>query len=59
MDENKNKKSNQLKNRTAFTSTLDNKLHQKLRELHKETKVPISKLLDEAVELLIKKREKK
>jgi len=59
MNENKNKKPKQLKNRTAFTSTLDNKLHQKLRELHEETKVPISKLLDEAVELLIKKREKK
>ncbi|MEK4496752.1 ribbon-helix-helix domain-containing protein [Ureibacillus sp. FSL W8-0352] len=56
MEKEKNKNRG-LKNRTPFSSTLDNNLYQKLQLINKETKVPISKLLDEAIELLIKKRE--
>lgn len=41
-----------LKNRTQFTSTLRNSLYDDLKEMSDETKVPISRLLDEAVELL-------
>jgi predicted transcriptional regulator len=45
-----------LKNRSQFSSTLDNDLKKKLKELSDDTKVPISKLLDESVELLLKHR---
>jgi predicted DNA-binding protein len=46
-----------LKTRTQFTSTLRNELYEDLKGLSDETKVPISRLLDEAVEAL--KRERK
>lgn len=45
-----------LKNRTRIGSAIDTSLYKKLQELSKFTKVPISKLLDEAIELLIKNR---
>ncbi|MNG26788.1 Ribbon-helix-helix domain protein [compost metagenome] len=45
-----------LKNRSQFSSTLDNELKNKLKELSGETQVPISKLLDQAVELLLKQK---
>jgi hypothetical protein len=45
-----------LTNRAQFSSTLDIKLKIQLKELSNETKVPISKLLDESVELLLKHR---
>lgn len=45
-----------LINREQFSSTLDSQLKKKLKELSDETKVPISKLLDEAVEMLLQKR---
>lgn len=45
-----------LKNRTRIGSAIDKELYDKLQQLSKETKVPISKLLDEAIELLLKKR---
>lgn len=45
-----------LKNRSKFSSTLDIDLKGKLNDLSNETKVPISKLLDEAIELLIQNR---
>lgn len=45
-----------LKNRSQFSSTLDNELKNTLKELSDTTKVPISKLLDEAVGLLVKHR---
>lgn len=41
-----------LKNRKAIGSTLDNEIHDKLQELTTETKIPISKLLDESINLL-------
>ena len=47
-----------LKNRTQFTSTLKNELNDSLKELSVESRVPISRLLDEAVELLLEERNK-
>jgi hypothetical protein len=46
-----------LKTRTQFTSTLQNELYEALRELSYETKVPISKLLDQAVRGLLEERQ--
>lgn len=45
-----------LKTRTQFTSTLQNDLYGALRELSADSKVPISRLLDEAVEALLEER---
>lgn len=45
--------------RVRICSTLDKKLDKKLRKITKETKIPISKLLDEAIEDLIIKRKSK
>lgn len=42
-----------LKNRTRISNAVDNELYQQLQELSKETQVPISKLLDNAIKLLI------
>lgn len=42
-----------LKNRTQFTSTLENSLYKGLQDMSKETNVPISKLLDCAVVPLV------
>jgi predicted transcriptional regulator len=44
-----------LKNRTRFTSSLDNKWVQPFNELAKNTRIPKSRLLDEAIEDLLKK----
>lgn len=38
-----------LKNRTQFTSTLQNQLYKDLQQMSKETQIPISRLLDTAV----------
>lgn len=46
---------NDLKNRTRIGTTVENELLEKFRELAKETKIPMSKLLDEAIDDLIKK----
>ena len=46
-----------LKNRTAIANSVENELWRRLKELHDKTKVPISKLLDEAIEDLLIKRE--
>lgn len=48
-----------LVNRTRFTSSLDNKLMARFNELAKETRINKSRLLDEAVEDLLKKYEKR
>ena len=45
-------------NRVRFTSSLDKALMPKLDRLSKETRIPKSRLLDEAVEDLLKKYEK-
>lgn len=43
-----------LKNRVIPNSAVDKELYLKLKELSKETKVPMSKLLDKAIVLLLK-----
>lgn len=48
-----------LKNRTRFTSSLKNDLVEPFNELSRLTRVTKTKLLDEAIEDLIKKYEKK
>lgn len=44
-----------LKNRTRFTSSLDNRLVPLFNELAKKTRIPKSRLLDEAIEDLLEK----
>ena len=46
-----------LKNRESIGAAIDKELLKKLREYSKESKIPLSKLLDEAIEDLLKKRE--
>ena len=46
-------------NRTRYVSSLDNTLVDPLNELSKKTRVPKSRLLDEAIEDLLKKYEKR
>ena len=44
-----------LKNREPVNCAVDKELNQKLIQLSKDTKIPKSKLLDEAIELLLQK----
>ncbi len=44
-----------LKNRVAFSNAIEKELYEKFDQLQKETRVPKSKLLDEAIMLLLKK----
>ena len=44
-----------LKNRTPIGSAVDKELYEKLKKYSKETGIPISKLLDSAIELLLAK----
>ena len=46
-----------LKNRERIGSAIDKELLNRLRKYSRESKIPISKLLDEAIEDLLKKRE--
>ena len=46
-------------NRTRLVSSLDNSLVQPFNDLSKQTRIPTSLLLDEAVEDLLKKYEEK
>jgi hypothetical protein len=47
-----------LKNRTAYTSTLATPLWDALNTLQQSSRIPKSKLLDEAVELLLQHHQK-
>jgi len=47
-----------LKTRVPISSTIDKKLNKELRQLSEDTRIPISKLLDEAIKDLIKKHKK-
>lgn len=47
-----------LKTRVPFNTTLNKELSQELDQLAKETRIPKSKLTDEAVELLLKKHKR-
>lgn len=44
-----------LKNRTRIGSAIDKELFEGLKRLSEETRIPISKLLDEAISDLLKK----
>lgn len=48
-----------LVNRTRFTSSMDNRLMEQFNQLAKVTRIPKSRLIDEAIEDLLKKYEKK
>ncbi len=48
-----------LKNRTPISNAIDTKLYERLQQLSKETMIPISKLLDKGVELILEKYNKK
>ena len=43
-----------LKNRTPIGSAVDKTLYEELKNHSKETGIPISKLLDKAIDLLLK-----
>ena len=45
-----------LKNRKTLSNAIKTELYQGLKELSEKTKVPMSRLLDEAIEDLLKKR---
>lgn len=45
--------------RTPATFTIKSELHEKLQKLAKDTRIPMSRLVDEALEDLNKKYEKK
>ena len=47
-----------LKNRTRIGSAIDKKLYEQLKKLTEDTRIPISKLLDEAIADLIEKHMK-
>ncbi len=47
-----------LKNRVSFGSTVDKSLWEALESLHQTSHVPKSRLLDEAIELLLQHRQK-
>lgn len=47
-----------LKTRHPFSNSLNNDLWDKLNKMNKETQIPLSKLLDKAVELLLKESTK-
>lgn len=48
-----------LKNRTRFTSSLKNELAVLFDQLSKDTRIPKSRLLDEAIEDLLEKHKTK
>lgn len=47
------KKNRGLKTRTSFSNSIDNKLAAQLEEVHQNSKIPKSKLLDKAISLLL------
>jgi len=44
-----------LKKRQRYTNSVDNELVERFKKLSKETRIPQSKLLDEAIELILNK----
>jgi len=47
-----------LKTRTPFSNAVDTKLLDSLKKYSNDTSIPISKLLDKAIELFLKSTEK-
>ena len=43
-----------LKTRTPISNAIDTKLYERLQQLSKDTMIPISRLLDKAIELVLK-----
>lgn len=52
------RRNNGLTNRTQFTTSVKNDLYTKYKELSTETRIPSTKLLDEALTDLLKKYNK-
>lgn len=48
-----NEKKRGLKNRTPISNAVDTKLYEQLKKLSDDTMIPISKLLDRAIELVL------
>ncbi|WP_082864700.1 ribbon-helix-helix domain-containing protein [Priestia filamentosa] len=48
-----------LTTRDRFTTTIDKEVNKELKQLSKDTMIPISKLIDKAVGLLLKDMKKK
>jgi len=48
-----------LKNRSPFGTTIDNTLLALIKEMSVNTRIPLSRLIDEAIEDLLKKYELK
>ena len=48
-----------LKNRKPLSNAVKTELYEGLKDLSNETKIPMSKLLDEAIEDLLQKRNPK
>ena len=46
-----------LKNRTPISNAVNTKLYKQLQQLSKNTMIPISKLLDKGIELVLKEYE--
>ena len=47
-----------LKNRVRIGNAIDKELFEKLKQLSKETMIPMSRLLDRGIELVIKEYDK-
>ncbi|AFS78858.1 hypothetical protein Curi_c18520 [Gottschalkia acidurici 9a] len=47
-----------LKNRTRISNAIDTKLYEELKEYSDKTDIPISKLLDRAIKLLLESTKK-
>ena len=47
-----------LKNRTPISNAVETNLYEQLKQLSKETMIPISKLLDRAIELVLEEYKK-
>ena len=47
-----------LKNRTPISNAVDTKLYEQLKQLSKETMIPMSKLLDRGIELVLNEYDK-
>lgn len=43
-----------LKNRTAISNAIDKELYSRLKSYSEETSIPISKLLDKAIDMYLK-----
>ena len=47
-----------LKNRTRMSTALDTELWERLKKVSNETMIPMSKLLDKGIEMILQKYEK-